>query len=749
MKAQTQLKICAYVLSLLGLWSVTLTEYFSYVWPASATIVFCISWFFNDLPGQNKVYRSLWIIFGVGILLFFPVDIVLSGNLLLPAVHLSVFVQAYLLFNLKSLRIYRRVFAVSFAQLLASTLLTNDIMFAVLLFFYCGTVMYGIMLLHLLKSKQDRSPTEFAFPVGQEVPHGLLFSSLSWTVLLVPLTLAFFFAGPRLQYRIGLGSNEAEVLNRVTLEKTRTGFSETVTLGTFGQVQEDPTLALRVELVDNSEALGRIEHWRGGASNIYTGTAWTSSRDYFAYYNGKTWVMSNKNSGIVFPRRNDLFITDDRYANHRTAQELDADPRLVKQVCYLEIPYSDRIFGADRIKALQGPFKYGIEQDFNRSFTIRNRQALPEFISYTVYSEINEPSASQLRQISFGEFEQLAENEEYGAYVRTHFLQLPDDLDPRIQQLALEITRNAATPYDKVSAIKAFLENEYKYRLDSGGPAADDPLANFLFVRREGHCEYFASAMVVMVRIIGIPARVANGFGSGEWNEASQFYEVRQRDAHAWAEIYFPRYGWLSFDPSPREPAEEYFRSRRSPLVSMLSRKLLTLKLGWRKYFVGYSQTQRTSLFSRMKSLFFHDGPGALVALSRRVITAIAGLLSARPLLLVLGAALVAAVFAACKKYLFSPVLPWPIRLIRRRRARTAFYEKMLRLLEKRRIVKPPQTTSLEFLQQPAVQEHPMAAEIESLISMYYRVRFGDKSLTREEVAAITDILKRLQKSRA
>lgn len=745
MKTQTQLKSCAYILSLLGFWSVTLTDYFSPLWPIVITIVICASWFYEYLPIQSRAYRGIWVGLGMCMLLFFPVDIALSNNLLLPAVHLSMFGQVYLLFNPKNMTAYRRIFTVSFAQLLASAILTTDIVFAVILAAYCITAIYGIMLLQLLRGAQGSSEIDVTLPMDQNIPRALFFSSIGWALLLVPLTLGFFYTGPRLEFRIGAGRSEAEVLNRVRLESARTGFSRTVQLGAFGQVQEDQTLALRIEIPEDSEGIGKSLRWRGGALNIYNGVAWNSSRDYFAYYSGKEWIMSNRNSGIVFPREDNLFIMDDRYANYNSEAELDADPRLIKQVCYLEIPYSERIFGAGEIKAVLGPFRYGIEQDFNRSFAIRNREGLPEFISYTAYSEIYEPSEANLRKVSFEKFNKLITDEDYGAYVQTHFLQLPDNLDPRIRQMALEITARAITPFDKVIAIKNFLENEYAYSLDLGSQTAGDPLSNFLLVSKEGHCEYFATAMTVMTRSIGIPARVANGFQKGEWNDTGGFYEVRQNDAHAWVEVYFPGHGWLSFDPSPRWSADEYRESQRSPIARMFSKKLLMLKIRWRKYIVGYSNAQRTHLLSEIKRFLLSEGPKMALNFSARVMRAVWAFATDWRVIAVLLSFLVS-VFLLHRRNVFSLSRSWPMRLLRRQKIRTVFYERMLHLLEKKKIFKPPYATSVEFLEMPILREHPMLSDIESLTSLYYRVRFGGMALTNEETEKISDVLKRLSK---
>ena len=124
-------------------------------------------------------------------------------------------------------------------------------------------------------------------------------------------------------------------------------------------------------------------------------------------------------------------------------------------------------------------------------------------------------------------------------------------LDPRIKPLADQITSQHRESIRQSCQLERYLNTHYAYTLDLTGPRASDPLANFLFVRRSGHCEYFASAMTVMLRAEGIPARYVTGFLPGEYNDVGGDYIIRQSDAHAWVEVYFPGYGWITFDPTP------------------------------------------------------------------------------------------------------------------------------------------------------------------------------------------------------
>jgi len=130
------------------------------------------------------------------------------------------------------------------------------------------------------------------------------------------------------------------------------------------------------------------------------------------------------------------------------------------------------------------------------------------------------------------------------------YLQLPN-VDPRVPALARRIVGSRQLPFEKAKAIEEYLLRQYGYSLELPAERVDDPLAHFLFERGQGHCEYFASAMAVMLRSEGIPARIAAGFYGGVYNPLTGLQVIRAADAHSWVEAYIERYGWLTFDPTP------------------------------------------------------------------------------------------------------------------------------------------------------------------------------------------------------
>ena len=137
---------------------------------------------------------------------------------------------------------------------------------------------------------------------------------------------------------------------------------------------------------------------------------------------------------------------------------------------------------------------------------------------------------------------------------RQEYLELPS-LDPRIARLARDFSAGARTSEARARAIEQTLRRDYGYTLTLLSREVPDPLAYFLFERKKGHCEYFASAMAVMLRTIDIPARVVTGFQSGVYNPISGLQLIRTSDAHSWVEAWLPGRGWTTFDPTPPDPS--------------------------------------------------------------------------------------------------------------------------------------------------------------------------------------------------
>ena len=175
---------------------------------------------------------------------------------------------------------------------------------------------------------------------------------------------------------------------------------------------------------------------------------------------------------------------------------------------------------------------------------LRAKEELRGEEKYTLRSALITPTVKEMRTAGA----------EYPAWVTARYLQLPSNLPESIEALAVQLTTEKSTPYDKVRAITNYLRSEITYSEQvPAPPQGRDALEWFLFTWKEGYCNYSASAEVVLLRSAGVPARLVVGFAQGRRNEIGNFVVLR-KNAHAWAEVYFPEIGWVEFEPTLNQP---------------------------------------------------------------------------------------------------------------------------------------------------------------------------------------------------
>ena len=176
---------------------------------------------------------------------------------------------------------------------------------------------------------------------------------------------------------------------------------------------------------------------------------------------------------------------------------------------------------------------------------------------YSVVSWVPRVSRDQL----------ISAGSEYPAEIRSTYLQLPAGIPFRVRALASRVSAGSDSAYEKAVQIQTYLRSTFAYQDDAPlPPAGRDVVDYFLFDAPGGFCTYYASAMVVLLRLEGVPARVVTGFASGSWEGLQARYHVRESDAHAWVEVYFPTYGWIEFEPTPSRSPFEY-RDASAPAV--------------------------------------------------------------------------------------------------------------------------------------------------------------------------------------
>ncbi len=276
--------------------------------------------------------------------------------------------------------------------------------------------------------------------------------------------------------------------------------------------------------VINSSADGLRLYWRARTYDTYAAGTWTSSETDLEPY---------------FPDEGSFPLPD--YSGRRSV-EITVEPQ-VDALHLLYVPPQPT--GINRSSLLTVVRTPGGLADVS---SVAARTTVVRGEVYRVRGEVATPTAAQLRSAGT----------DYPEWVQSRFLQLPETLTPRTRQLAVEIAIGLDNPYDQAAAITRWLRANIEYTLELGEPPEGvEPIDWFLFDHGVGFCNWYASAEVLMLRSLGIPARIAAGFAQGTPDDSGSAFQVRQRDAHAWPEVFFPDYGWVEFEPTSAQPPLE------------------------------------------------------------------------------------------------------------------------------------------------------------------------------------------------
>jgi protein-glutamine gamma-glutamyltransferase len=656
--------------------------------------------------------------------LFFPIDLwVISRGLsanapnpamyaaLLAAIHLMLFATLVRLFSARTNRDFAFLAMLAVTCMLASAILTVETTFLVALAVFLVLAVSTFVALEIRRGADNAvsPPLEPDSPMAHRLNRALGLTSALVAIGTLLIGAGFFFMIPRFT---------SGYLSALSLQPSlMTGFSDDVRLGQIGQIKQSSAVVMRIH-VDGDPGRADGIHWRGIVLTNFDGKRWYTPKH--------EQLVLSPGSGGIYQLNPAMLPAGDFYQIHYTV--------------LMEPIASDAIFIAPRIQTLQGRFSndtQSVSAPPRSSFlildmtgSISNPLHNETKIRYEGNSALPIVPPAQLRAapVLFPE-----------AIVKT-YLQLPQ-LDPRIKQLALQITSKAPTEYDKASAIELYLKTNYRYSLNLTGEQTEDPLAYFLFTRRSGHCEYFAAAMTVMLRDVGIPARYVGGFLPGEYNDVGGDWIVRASDAHTWVEVFFPDYGWITFDPTP--PGE----GRRAGFFDPISKYWDWFQFAWAEWVINYDFVHQMSLAdgaqktgrSLAESLrnYYHHKERELI----RWILALDKKTENSPyflpgLLLIL----VAILMYLRGRALFTFMMTrWSLRARRGGNVTASLatleYREMLRMLERRGWKKSPSQTAQEFAIALPVSE--IAAPVSQLTQLYESARFGNHPAPAQQMSSL------------
>ncbi len=627
--------------------------------------------------------------------------------------HLILFLSAVKLLQRKADRDWFFLYLISFFVVLLAAGLSTKPVFLLTLSVYLLCVLSTVVAFEIQKARRKAPATQTRILIAPDSTifrklsiqrwrrryhetRRLPFVSIGLLLFIVVLALPFFLIAPRTRANAltSSGNGLAGII----------GFSDRVRLGDIGLLKTSDEIVMHVRLEPGGAPLSRDLRWRGVALDEFTGREWIKSPA------AQRFERKESDSGLF-----QVGTTED--LRRLTAQTFFVEP--------LDTPV---LFGLPRIVALQGRLPF-VRVDSEGS--IQSRPHDQERAVYKVYSDTVTPEPGVLRADSLNYYVSAA-----------RYLALQDNLDPRIRATTKDVIARAGARngYDAARAVESYLRDNYGYTLDlrAGGP---DPLADFLFNVKEGHCEYFSTAMAVMLRTQGMATRVVSGFLPGQFNAAADAFTVRQSDAHSWVEVYFSETNsWVTFDPTP--PAGRAPRARTG-LAAQLSKYSEALDLMWFQYVIGYDKQEQRSLASSWQNRLFDLRRGAAVKFDQ---AGRAWPSAIRPLLLslfALGAGIMIFLLALRirRQGWRRGLKVWGFRTAAES-SRVDFYERLTALLEKRGAKRPPHQTPLEFASLVEM------SEALTITRAYNRVRYGAEKLSASERTQIELMLAELERMR-
>jgi transglutaminase-like putative cysteine protease len=538
------------------------------------------SWWWEPPRIRWETWALPWTLASVVALAWTIVQAIATGDYLGVGGDFLVWLVVAKAFQRRAAKDWQQLYLLAFLMLVAGSVLNPDLSYGACFLLFVISSTWALILFHLRREMEDNFLLKHADDRASErvevrrilesrrIVNRRFFVGTGLVSLGVFLaSSALFLAIPR----VGMG-----FFFRSRSGMAMAGFSDTVKLGGHGRIKSDTTIVMRVEVGRRYQ--GRSApyiHWRGVAFDTYSHGMWTRTRRAPI-----THTVIDRPSSTTERR----FLLYEKPQASRAEIELSF-VRGMPQRIWLEPLDSDVLFGASMPIGFQTDIPVGVRRPRNeRNDEIRfdHRAA----IAYQVWSDIEPPSAAALRAATG------ALPPGYAVYTG-----LPaDQITARTRALAERIVAGKHNDYDRATAIKEWLTSNLTYTLDLEDPAGKEPVDFFLFERKKGHCEYFASAFVILARAVGVPARNVNGFLGGEWNEYDDYIAVRAGDAHSWAEVYFPGAGWVTFDATPASEIDRLGRGDGG-VGARVRRMFDTLTFQWSKWVVDYDLFQQLSLF--------------------------------------------------------------------------------------------------------------------------------------------------------
>ena len=625
----------------------------------------------------------------------------IRGELLAAGVRFLCFLLVNKLWNRKSSRDYLQAYVVSFLMLVAGAALNSDLAYAACFLAYVVFATWTLTLFHLRREMEENYLIKHSDDGAERVEVERILNSrriVGWSFLgatsLVSIGVFLcaaltFFLIPR--FGFGFFATHQRRGNLTV------GFSDRVDLDSYGRIKDNPQVIMRIEFPAGAPTSPL--HLRGVAFDKYEHGRWTRTVEAAAreLHNwGGYHIFIDPGERLTGPKVRALLANS------------------FEQRVYLEPLDTSVIFGASTPVAYSLPTNFGNEGPFaltlhggDEPYALEKRNNPLDFkhdslvdrksgIRYNVWSDVAPVDPRVLAAANDVDID-----EELAPYIV-----VPPDLPQRIRDLAQQITAKKRGPWQKTIAIRDYLQR-YKYTVDLKRDERFEPIEDFLFVQKAGHCEYFASALAVMLRTVGVPTRSVNGFYGGEWNSFGHYLAVRQGDAHSWVEVWIEGAGWVTVDPTPPGAAVA-----SGGAWNTLRQMLDNVELAWFKYVIEYDLGKQVELARSVgRWAQFGTKRDALERFAKQHARDAGGLV-----------VVVAGLWLAARAWRRRRA---PTSRIRRGAEALHAYARALKALERRGFSRGAGETGRELATRVEAAHDPAAQPFRELVELYYAARFG------------------------
>ncbi|MBM3726357.1 MAG: DUF3488 domain-containing protein [Acidobacteria bacterium] len=606
----------------------------------------------------------------LGYAAFFPLDYgFLSPDFLTATVHMVFFLAIAKLLTAESRRDYLYLQTLAFGEMLAAALLSSSLGFVVFLALFLISTSGALSCSEILRQRSRSGQVTAAGGPRFGVPLGGLVVALAFGTMI--LGGALFFVLPR---------TARAAFESFAPRQHVTGFSNEMLLGEIGEIQRSVRTMMHVRVFSREQP--RNLRWRGAI---------------LTQFDGRRWYNPVQSADILRPGRALIQLVND-------AHRLRPGRRISYEV-HLK-SFHDTLFfaGVPEFLEINQPL---VVRSSNGTFRLGYTPDVP--VVYGAYALLDDGASAALSAT--------------GQELQQELLLPP--IDPRILPLVRQWTQGGGTAAESARRIESELRRRFGYTLDLPSTPSADPISHFLFERRRGHCEYFASSMAVMLRAISIPSRIVTGFQAGNYNPVSGWHVIRGADAHSWVEAYLPGQGWTAFDPTPASP-----QGNGQTLTERAALYIDALEMFWQDWVLNYSLEQQLGLAVRAGQGRAWPSFASIAAEAQR---------KGRQL----GPGLVAGAAALWLLFRYAPRLRLPARRPKEGAARQAasLYDRLLEHLRRRGIEKPDSMTATEFA--ATIRQPELAALVAAFAAHYHAARFGQVEEAAREMAAVLGAIER------